>query len=434
MAEAVTLLALARPDVGFVARARAAARCSRPRRWTASRPACFQIFGATAARRAACPSRAARTGSRVRGFVSRADRPRPARPDAAPLRERPRRCATARSPGGDRGLSRGGRAAIRGRGLPVRGAAAAPGGRQRAPGQDRGALRRRRARCGSRWSGRCGRRCPRERGARAPRVARPRDRGAAAAARGDRRVQGAGPRAERGLAGRGRGCRGATVARRRRRRALLEAAPPTVLGQHRNTYIVVTRRRGPDAGGPAHRARARALRGAAGRARARAPWSRRCCSLPLVVDARRRACGPVLEAARRRRCATLGFDVEPFGGDAVRVRAVPAVLGGRAIPAPRCEALLRDLAGARVRGLGRRRRARPAGGHPGLPLRGARRPAPGPRRHARDRAATCGRRAQPALCPHGRPTTRAHPPRRRQPLVRPHGLEAASEAGRCARA
>ena len=51
---------------------------------------------------------------------------------------------------------------------------------------------------------------------------------------------------------------------------------------------------------------------------------------------------PVLEA-NVEGLRELGYDVEPFGGGATRLRAVPAVLGTRD-PGPALEAILRDLA------------------------------------------------------------------------------------------
>jgi DNA mismatch repair protein MutL len=51
---------------------------------------------------------------------------------------------------------------------------------------------------------------------------------------------------------------------------------------------------------------------------------------------------PVLEASLEG-LSELGYDVEPFGGGATRLRAVPAVLGTRD-PGPALEAILHDLA------------------------------------------------------------------------------------------
>ncbi len=120
---------------------------------------------------------------------------------------------------------------------------------------------------------------------------------------------------------------------------LFEAVAPTVLGQHRNTYIVATD--GEDLllvdQHTAHeRVRFEAL---LLRAAAREPESQLLLS-PLVMDLEPRL-RPGLEACDNELRA-LGFDVEPFGGEAVRVRAVPPLLAGR--DAGRAlAAVLRDL-------------------------------------------------------------------------------------------
>jgi DNA mismatch repair protein MutL len=118
------------------------------------------------------------------------------------------------------------------------------------------------------------------------------------------------------------------------------AAPaPNVIGQHRNTYILVS-------GGEdlvlvdqhtAHeRVRYEAL---LERAAVRAVESQ-VLLLPMVLtmppDLR-----PVVEASAAL-LLELGFDIEPFGGDALRVRAVPALLGTRD-PGASLLAMLRDM-------------------------------------------------------------------------------------------
>jgi DNA mismatch repair ATPase MutL len=138
VAEALTLLALARPATGFSLRSGGRTVLETPP-WTASRrgsssssaPRCSRTW-----RR----SRAAATGS-VRGFVSAARPPAAAGPNL--------RLFVNRRSVRDRALSKAvleayrsagsGRARLRG--LPVRRAAGAPRGRERAPGQDRGPLR-----------------------------------------------------------------------------------------------------------------------------------------------------------------------------------------------------------------------------------------------------------------------------------------------------
>jgi len=117
------------------------------------------------------------------------------------------------------------------------------------------------------------------------------------------------------------------------------AAPPNVIGQHRNTYILVS-------GGEdlvlvdqhtAHeRVRYEAL---LERAASRAVESQ-VLLLPMVLtmpaDLR-----PIVEE-NAGLLLDLGFDIEPFGGDALRVRAVPALLGTRD-PGASLESMLRDM-------------------------------------------------------------------------------------------
>ena len=123
------------------------------------------------------------------------------------------------------------------------------------------------------------------------------------------------------------------------RAALLEVAPPTVLGQHRNTYIVVTD--GEDLilvdQHTAHeRVRFEAIvDGLDGR-----KTESQMLLMPLVVTIAPRL-RPGLEA-HQDTLRALGFDAEPFGGDTVRVAAVPAVLGGRD-PGTALETLLAEL-------------------------------------------------------------------------------------------
>jgi DNA mismatch repair protein MutL len=123
------------------------------------------------------------------------------------------------------------------------------------------------------------------------------------------------------------------------RAALLEVAPPTVLGQHRNTYIVVTD--GEDLIlVDQHTAHERVrfetiLDGLDGR-----KTESQILLMPLVVTIAPRL-RPGLEA-HQETLRALGFDAEPFGGDTVRVAAVPAVLGGRD-PGTALETLLAEL-------------------------------------------------------------------------------------------
>ncbi|HET7746516.1 MAG TPA: DNA mismatch repair endonuclease MutL, partial [Vicinamibacteria bacterium] len=107
---------------------------------------------------------------------------------------------------------------------------------------------------------------------------------------------------------------------------LVADAPPTVLGQHRNTYVVATD--GEDLllidQHTAHE-RARFEQLSAGLAR-RAVESQMML-VPQVVELSPRAHAGLAQYGDHLR--ELGFDVEAFGGSAVRVAAVPAVLAGR---------------------------------------------------------------------------------------------------------
>jgi DNA mismatch repair protein MutL len=121
--------------------------------------------------------------------------------------------------------------------------------------------------------------------------------------------------------------------------APLEAPSPVVLGQHRLVYIVASD--GDelllvDQHTAHERVRFESLLERAGR---HAVESQGLLE-PLVLDLAP-ALLPVLDAhvgALRE----LGYDVEPFGGGATRVRAVPAILGTRG-PGPALERLLREL-------------------------------------------------------------------------------------------
>jgi DNA mismatch repair protein MutL len=181
--------------------------------------------------------------------------------------------------------------------------------------------------------------------------------------------------------------------------ALLDAAPPTVLGQHRNTYIVATD--GEDLvlvdQHTAHeRARFEAIVDRLERHRAES----QILLVPLVATLPPRL-RPGLEA-HQETLRDLGFEAEPFGGDTVRVAAVPGVLGGRdagaALQALLAELLDRDSTEWTVSSARDRLAATLAchsAARAGQPL-GA----------EAMRAIVSGLWAarQPALCPHGRPT------------------------------
>ena len=121
---------------------------------------------------------------------------------------------------------------------------------------------------------------------------------------------------------------------------------------------------------------------------------------PLILDLPPEL-RPVLDGCREH-LGELGYDVEPFGGGAVRLRAVPAVLGTRD-PGPSLERLLRDLRERETSqwavSTARDRLAATIACHSAVRA--------GQLLHAdamaaivRDLAAT----AHPTLCPHGRPT------------------------------
>ena len=180
---------------------------------------------------------------------------------------------------------------------------------------------------------------------------------------------------------------------------LFEAAGPTVLGQHRNTYIVATD--GEDLilvdQHTAHeRVRYEALVSAHEVHRVESQM----LLLPVVVTLAPRL-RPVLEGSVDDLRA-VGYDVEPFGGDAVRVCAVPAVLAGRD-PAAGLEHVLRDLLERETAG-GEMAAAR----HRVFATIACHSAARGGQPLARETMAAIvaglWQAAQPAVCPHGRPT------------------------------
>jgi DNA mismatch repair protein MutL len=120
----------------------------------------------------------------------------------------------------------------------------------------------------------------------------------------------------------------------------LDAPVPVVLGQHRLVYIVASD--GDelvlvDQHTAHERVRFEQLLERAGR---RLVESQGLLA-PVVVELPP-ALRPVLDA-HVEGLLELGYDVEPFGGDATRLRAVPAVLGTRD-PGPALAAILQDLA------------------------------------------------------------------------------------------
>jgi len=124
-----------------------------------------------------------------------------------------------------------------------------------------------------------------------------------------------------------------------RQAAWLDAGDWSVLGQHRNTYIVAS-------DGDAlllldqHTAHERVrFEQLVARLEAHAPESQLLLA-PLVVELEAQLL-PVLQA-HRETLAEVGFDVESFGGGSVRLRAVPALLAGHDLGL-RLRSLLRDL-------------------------------------------------------------------------------------------
>jgi DNA mismatch repair protein MutL len=119
----------------------------------------------------------------------------------------------------------------------------------------------------------------------------------------------------------------------------LEAPAPLVLGQHRLVYIVASD--GDelllvDQHTAHERVRFERLQERASRHAVESQGLLEPLVLDLPPDLR-----PVLDA-HGEALRDLGYDVEPFGGGATRLRAVPAILGNRD-PGPSLERVLRDL-------------------------------------------------------------------------------------------
>ena len=408
VAEAVTVLALARPRTGFFLRSSGRAIVEAPAvDGLAAR--LFQLFGAKALDDL-LPVEGGTEWVTVRGFVSRPDRPRPARPDL--------RLFVNLRPVRDRALSRAVMEAYRSSGAGDKGFLAfvfvevpphvvdvnvhpAKTEVKFADGRTVFAAVERAVRQALSQGVR-----------QAPRVEigdGPRDVAAGAQAALDRNFESApvvsegrpqswtrGPESVRGAAAplEVEGDRGEAAAAARR-----EATGLRVLGQHRLTYIVAS-----DADElvlvdqhTAHeRVRFEAL---LDRARRHVVESQGLIE-PLVLDVPPEL-RPVLDGFREH-LGELGYDVEPFGAGAVRLRAVPAVLGTRD-PGPSLERLLRDLRERETSrwavSTARDRLAATIACHSavraGQPL-----PVDAMAAIVRDLAAT----AHPTLCPHGRPT------------------------------
>ena len=181
--------------------------------------------------------------------------------------------------------------------------------------------------------------------------------------------------------------------------ALLAGAPPTVLGQHRNTYVVASDGEElllVDQHTAHERVRFEALMAQAATRRVESQLL-----LAAVVFPPAPALRSVLEASLAE-LGLLGYEVEPFGGGCVRLRAVPAVLPS-GDPVRALEAILRDLlereATEWLRSDLRSRVAATVACHSAVRA-GAPLAAEAMTAIVRDLA----RAEHPSLCPHGRPT------------------------------
>jgi DNA mismatch repair protein MutL len=183
--------------------------------------------------------------------------------------------------------------------------------------------------------------------------------------------------------------------------ALLGGEAPTLLGQHRNTYIVASDGEAlllVDQHTAHERVRFEAL---LARLEKRATVESQLLLGPVVVQLEPRLL-PILDA-NVEHLRELGYDVEPFGGGALRLAAVPALLGGRE-PGVSLAAILRDLlereASEWAVASGRERLAASLACHSAVRA--------GQALNAETMRAIVtdlGRTEHPTLCPHGRPTS-----------------------------
>jgi DNA mismatch repair protein MutL len=181
--------------------------------------------------------------------------------------------------------------------------------------------------------------------------------------------------------------------------SFLAEAPPTVLGQHRNTYLVASDGEElllVDQHTAHERVRFERLLESLAAHRVEAQR----LLVPAVIDLPPRL-RPVLEA-HHETLAALGFEVDAFGGEALRLAAMPAVLGGRdagrALQEILRDLLERDSAEWAVADARHRTAAT-------LACHSAARAGEALSAHSM-KAIVDGlwKAAQPELCPHGRPT------------------------------
>ena len=408
VAEAVTLLALARPRSGFFLRSSGRAIVEAPAvDGLAER--IFQLFGAKALENL-LPVEDGTEWVTVRGFVSRPDRPRPVRPDL--------RLFVNLRPVRDRALSRAVLEAYRSSGAGDRGFLAVvfvevpPHVVDVNVHPAKTEVKFADSRTVFAAVERAVRKALTDGVRQAPRVEAgdtPRDVAAGAQAALDRYLDGAAVVAEGRPSSWTSGPEAAREAASSREveadhevaaaAARAETSGLRVLGQHRLTYIVASDTDElvlVDQHTAHERVRFEALLQSAER---HLVESQRLIE-PLVLDLPPEL-RPVLEGCREH-LGELGYDVEPFGGGAVQLRAVPAVLGTRD-PGPSLERLLRDLreretsqwAVSTVRDRLAATIACHSSVRAGQPLH-----ADAMAAIVRDLAAT----AHPTLCPHGRPT------------------------------
>ncbi|HSD67376.1 MAG TPA: DNA mismatch repair endonuclease MutL [Vicinamibacteria bacterium] len=341
VAEAVTLLALARPGTGFSLRSAGRTLLETPPvDGLAAR--LFQLFGAKRLEDVV-PVEGGTEWATVRGFVSRPDRPRPARPslrlfvNGRAVRDRALSKAVLEAyraaGGGERGFEAflfvevpphlvdvnvhpaktevkfaDARTVFSAVERAVR-AALSEGAREPPRAAVRGEVA---ARAGQAVAARAGQ---------------------AVAAFLDRGAPATRPLWERGPGG-------ASIAAEAAAAPPLEAPAPVVLGQHRLVYIVASD--GDelllvDQHTAHERVRFERLLERAGRHAVESQGLLQALVVDLPPDLR-----PVLDA-HAEALRELGYDVEPFGaGGATRLRAVPAILGSRD-PGPALERVLRDL-------------------------------------------------------------------------------------------